>query len=1171
MLMLYPFMILNVRTVACVLIALLFTGCSGGGGDSTGIVSSGGNASVHLSFAVPNSVAFAPVSGSSMLAFSDQADDPHTGSRVDRMMDILIPEAWAALTPVGIRSVRITIASNSTGVTTKTDVFNATAGQQVSRTYNIPVGNIYALRIRAYSGLLGAGTIVYQGTGIINLNNTAAGAAVPVAINMTPQINVPPVPTAPSIVTTVNQAASVLIAPNDPNTTDSHTFAITSQSVNGTAGVTNAGRVGYSPNANFIGTDSIVVTVTDQGGLTGIVTIPVTINASASTSPVVTVPNALSAPATVFDFAGRYLNDLVVDPNNGQRLYAATDSGVLRSIDGGSTWVLSFFNQTKINSITVAPGNANVLFASTNTLGVWRSVDAGVTWTNVLLSVPVSSVLINPNNVQNIYASGAKGVYISSDGGATWTVSNNGLINLNAGFLAHASNGDLYLPTRGGLFRSTDNGATWVLSSALGVVEVLDVVTQGTSVYAVTVSTAGTTRLFASSNGGAAWVERGATGFAGLRIIGMIATPAGLYVGTAANGLFASADGGLNWSIANSGLSDLHVVIGTFDPVTQTKGYLVDGKGVMYRTLNSAVTWAGISNSGAQRSDAVIQSFLNAATALDSVDGAISPSNNAPLIFPVGSTNVVFSAQNLAGNIGSASSTVTVPDGSAPYINTPSPVDIQIADTTGTGVAKTDATIAAWLAQVFAVDNLDGLVTVTNNAPATLPAGNNLATIFTATDASGNTSTGSGIIELIPAMQRTSTDSTGAQATGASVLSRLPSISADGQYVAFLSGAANLLGTGVDTNGLEDVFVKNRKTGSILRVSTDSAGVQATGGGSFAPSISADGRYIAFQSSSTNLVTGDTNGVSDIFVKDTQTGITTRVSTTSAGAQSVIGPGSYSPSISADGRYVAFASDMRDLVSGDTNFKTDIFVKDRQTGAIVRVSTDSAGTESTALSDLPSISADGRYIAFESSAPNLVAGDTNNAKDVFVKDTTTGTTVRVSTDSAGIQAAGISSAPRINADGRYVVFESGAANLLGTGIDTNGLIDVFVKDTQAGTTTRVSTDGAGNQATGGLSDGPSISADGRYVAFLSFATNLLGTGVDTNARGDVFVKDRQTGSIVRISTDSSGTQAIGGPSNGDYFIPAMSADGRFVAFEFNATNLVSGDTNGLWDVFLSFR
>jgi Tol biopolymer transport system component len=199
---------------------------------------------------------------------------------------------------------------------------------------------------------------------------------------------------------------------------------------------------------------------------------------------------------------------------------------------------------------------------------------------------------------------------------------------------------------------------------------------------------------------------------------------------------------------------------------------------------------------------------------------------------------------------------------------------------------------------------------------------------------------------------------------------------------------------------------------------------------------------VAFASSATNLVSGDTNKHPDIFVRDLQTNQTTRVSVASDGTQA--NNFSFNPSISADGRYVAFTSWANNLVSGDTNGGRDIFVHDRQTGATTRVSVATGGGQAAADSQRPSISADGRYVAFESDASNLVSGDTNNHPDIFVHDRQTGVTMQVSVASDGTQTYAFSSDPSISADGRYVAFGSEADNLVSG--DTNGRFDIFVRE-----------------------------------------------------------------------------------------------------------------------------
>jgi Tol biopolymer transport system component len=400
---------------------------------------------------------------------------------------------------------------------------------------------------------------------------------------------------------------------------------------------------------------------------------------------------------------------------------------------------------------------------------------------------------------------------------------------------------------------------------------------------------------------------------------------------------------------------------------------------------------------------------------------------------------------------------------------------------------------------------------------------------------------------------RVSVVSGGTQADGQS---EFPSISANGRYVAFTSSASDLVSG--DTNGSRDVFVHNRLNGQTTRSSVASNGKEGNDRSEF-PSISADGRYVAFQSYASNLVSDDTNDWPDIFVHDLQEGGTTRVSVASDSTQAN-GRSDY-PSISADGRYVAFQSYASNLVSGDTNNRDDeIYVHDRQTGITTRVSVASDGTETNGgVSEVPSISANGRYVAFQSDASNLVSDDTNGKMDIFVHDLQTGTTTRVSVASNGTQGNSESNEPSISADGRYVAFQSFASNLVSD--DINGQMDIFVHDRQVGTTTRVSV--ASNGTQGNYSSHyPSISADGRFVAFQSDSYNLVSG--DTNGTWDVFTHDLRSGQTVRVSVASNGAQAIGGVSE----VPSISADGRYVAFESYASNLVSGDTNGYPDIFV---
>ncbi len=290
--------------------------------------------------------------------------------------------------------------------------------------------------------------------------------------------------------------------------------------------------------------------------------------------------------------------------------------------------------------------------------------------------------------------------------------------------------------------------------------------------------------------------------------------------------------------------------------------------------------------------------------------------------------------------------------------------------------------------------------------------------------------------------------------------------------------------------------------GTTVLVSVDSTG-KLGNNHSYEPAISGDGRYVAFWSSASNLVPGDTNGMPDIFVHDRQTGETTLISKSSAGI-----PGnndSYLPTISADGRYVAFHSFGNNLAPGDTNGKANIFIHDRQTGETTLISKNSSGIPGNGDSSEPAVSGNGRFVAFWSFADNLVPDDTNGKSDIFIHDRETGETKIISKSIAGQLGDNDSNQPSISDDGLYVAFASKAGNLiLG---DVNKRADAFVHDSKTGVMKIVSKNSIGKPGNGGGCIVPAISADGRYVAFESEAEDLVSS--DTNNKSDVFVHDRQ--------------------------------------------------------------
>ena len=421
---------------------------------------------------------------------------------------------------------------------------------------------------------------------------------------------------------------------------------------------------------------------------------------------------------------------------------------------------------------------------------------------------------------------------------------------------------------------------------------------------------------------------------------------------------------------------------------------------------------------------------------------------------------------------------------------------------------------------------------------------------------------------------RASVATGGGQANGESPYAGAK-LSSNGQFVAFRSVATNLVAG--DTNGVSDIFVRDRIAGTTTRVSVATGGAQAVGGNSNNPSISADGRYVSFSSSATNLVPGDTNGTNDVFVHDRVWGTTTLVSADASGV-----PGndlSDSSAISGDGNMVAFRSLATNLV-GSPTAGSQIFVRNVATGTTALVSVDATGlgygNGESGLAQV-TISADGYVVGFSSVASNLVGADTNGAvRDVFVRNLALGTTTLVSKSTSGFQGMSTSYSSALSADGRYVAFASRNNFVNG---DNNNLEDVFVRDTLTSTTIRASVDSSGGQGNGasGYSEGwgISISANGMRVAFHSLANNLVTKAsngfTDNNNLEDVFLRDISTGKTYLVSKGivagkpGSANGSSGGLSTCGV---SISGDGQTVMFASYASNLVTGDTNNVMDVFV---
>jgi Tol biopolymer transport system component/ribosomal protein L24E len=346
------------------------------------------------------------------------------------------------------------------------------------------------------------------------------------------------------------------------------------------------------------------------------------------------------------------------------------------------------------------------------------------------------------------------------------------------------------------------------------------------------------------------------------------------------------------------------------------------------------------------------------------------------------------------------------------------------------------------------------------------------------------------------------------------------------------------------------------------------------GSGAYRPWMSADGRYLVFDSDAKRVLGGtpDTTAIRDVYLYDRVTNSMERISTGPGGARAIVpgncdNPcGSQRPTISADGRFVAFWSDATNLVPGDTNNRDDAFLFDRQTKTMHLVSKGFNGAQSNGDSRRPVVSRDGSVVVFESAASNLIApancpllqpctgGDRNNADDVFLYRISNGEVSLVSGTGTGASGNGASNRPSLSGNGRRIVFASTATNLLTSGTDTNGAVeDVFLRDLASGQTTVVSTgpNGQGDKNSGS----PSMSADGNWVSFDSKATNFV--AADSGGDTDVYVKELSSGHLEQVSLRTDGAQATGAKAVGAD--STISADGRFIAFWSDASNLVDGD------------
>ncbi|MCG3125932.1 MAG: Protein TolB [Phycisphaerae bacterium] len=380
----------------------------------------------------------------------------------------------------------------------------------------------------------------------------------------------------------------------------------------------------------------------------------------------------------------------------------------------------------------------------------------------------------------------------------------------------------------------------------------------------------------------------------------------------------------------------------------------------------------------------------------------------------------------------------------------------------------------------------------------------------------------------------------------------------DARYVAFHSGHEFVP---QDRNRVADVYVRDRWTGSIILASVSSAGELGNGSSFEGAAISADGRFVAFQSFASNLVEGDNNGISDLFVHDCLTGVTQRVNVGPQGQEAKVVV--FMNALSANGRFIAFSTDADNLVPDDTNGRRDVFVRDLWTQTTERVSVASDGTQADERSLRCSISADGRLVAF-TSAFDFDPTDAGGNTDIYVHDRLTRET-RLVTRSGSVRTKdGFSDRPAISPDGRFVAYRSSSTYLVAHSQELFIGEHMYVTNLETGQTKQldVRADGRSSQGLGNYWDDesqPSLSYDGRFIAFSGSMSDLVEG--DTNGAPDVFVHDQRTGRTLRVSLTWHNEEARENledwPAGHQY--PSISGDGRYVAFTSNAYHMVPED------------
>jgi phosphopantothenate synthetase len=638
-----------------------------------------------------------------------------------------------------------------------------------------------------------------------------------------------------------------------------------------------------------------------------------------------------------------------------------------------------------------------------------------------------------------------------------------------------------------------------------------------------------------------------------------------------------------------------NLVLGQSDANGNTDVFLFDrvaGTTVLVSraTGSTTTTGNGVSDGAAISSDGTFVAYRSAATNLISGQTDTNGTSDVFVFNRVSGTTTLVSrvagTVTTAGNSASDTPVISADGGFVAYRSFATNLVAGQSDVNGT----TDVFLFNRVAGTTTlVSRLTGTTTTTGNSASDSPvisadggfvAYRSVATNLVAGQSDANATADVFLFNRAAGTTTLVSRLAGATTTTGNNASDTPVISADGGFVAYRSFATNVVAGQSDTNLASDVFLFDRAAGATTLVSRAVGTATTTGNsGSDTPVITSDGSFVAYRSSATNLIAGpmDLNAATDVFVFDRTASGSVLVSAVQGDASETPFGDSSNGRVSADGRYVVFTSTAAGVVPGqvDSNSSSDVFLFDRvaRTTTVVSRAAGTVTTTGNAGSDQPVISADGAFIAYRSSATDLVAGQGAGGGNVFLFDRMAGTTTLVSRAAGTVATPGNggSSAPAISADGAVVVYVSSASDLVTGQTDTNVATDVFLFDRVAATTTLVSrVAGTGATAGNGVSDSPVISADGAFVAYRSFATNLVSGLANTNSGADVFLFERVTGATTLVSR-AAGTVTTTGNNTADQ--PVISADGAFVAYRSFATNVVAqqSDANANTDVFLFDR